>query len=273
MDLWVKLARVIPSLIHSLNEGEDGALHGAQHRWALCESVARAGTLGRIPGSRAIPAESPCPPAWAQDHPRVTLLFTCLQQTWAVGSGTFGSCSAPCAIQPRVSKGLKASPATSSSSAVELPNLTGLLVPLGHQHWEATLSCPVYRQHSTLRNTPREERGQQSARTPGFGAKLLTANTITTTQTNSTIWLHRGVHLTRIIWSYICVQAFPCSHAQGCFTFIFVLFCSALLGYALPSFTMCHLCRCCSCKVIMAAHQQQVLVTSKRKQRFEQMHA
>lgn len=113
--------------------------------------------MGRMPGSRAIPAESPCPPAWAQGHPRVTLLFTCLQQTWAVGSGTFGSCSAPCAVQPGVSKGLTASPATSSSSAVELPSLTWLLAPLGHQHWEATLSCPVYTQHSTLRNTPRED--------------------------------------------------------------------------------------------------------------------
>lgn len=222
-------------------------------------------TLGRIPGSRAIPAESPCPPAWAQG------MFTCLQQTWAVGSGTFGSCSAPWADEPGVSKGPRASSATSSSSAAELPSLTWLLGPLGHQHWEATLSCPVCTHHSTLRNTPREE-GQHSARTPGFWAKLLITNTIRTTQTNSTIWLHRGVHLTRIIWSHICVQAFPYSHAQGCFTFIFMLFCRAMLGYALPSFTMCHLCRHCSCKMIMAVHQQQVLVTSKRKQRSEQMH-
>lgn len=127
--------------------------------------------------------------------------------------------------------------------------------------------------HTAQHPQKHPQRAQHSAGTPAFWAKLLITNAITTTQTNSTIWLHHGVHLTRIIWSYICVQAFPYSHAQGCFTFIFMLFCNGLLGYALPSFTMCHLCRCCNSKVIMAAHQQQGLVTSKRKQRFEKMHA
>lgn len=89
--------------------------------------VGRAGTLGRIPGSRATLAESPCPSAWAQSHPNVALLFTCLQQTWTMESGTFGSCPAPCADEPGVSKGPTASSATSSSSAVELPSLTWVL--------------------------------------------------------------------------------------------------------------------------------------------------
>lgn len=152
MDMWVKVGGGLPSLMHSFPEGEDGAAHGAQHRLQMSSlwvsSQGRAGTLGRIPG------ENPWPSAWAQGHPNVALLFTCLQQTWTVGSETFGSCSSPCAEEPRVSKGLAASSATSSSSAVQLPSLTWLLAPLGHQNWEATLSCPVHTHHSTRRNTP-----------------------------------------------------------------------------------------------------------------------
>lgn len=119
-----------------------GLSTGLQMSSLRVSSQGRRGSMGRA-GTPGAPAESPCQSAWAQRHPNVALLFTRLQQTWTLGSGTFGSCSAPCADVPGVSKGLTASSATSSCSAVELPSLTWLPGPLGHQNWEATLSWPV----------------------------------------------------------------------------------------------------------------------------------
>lgn len=236
MDLWVKVEGVISSLVHSFPEEEDGAGHGAQHRAGDELSVNQSpGQHGQSRHTGKDPCGEPLPISLGTRPPQsgsgvhmfaanldcgvrdlwVMLCSMCRpaqrqQRADSVLCHQLLLCSG--ASQPHLAPGSSGTPQLGSN--LELPCL-----------------------HTAQHPQKHPQRGQHSARTPGSWAKLLITNTITTTQTNSTIWLHRGVHLTRIIWSYICVQAFHYSHAQGCFTFIFMLFCLVMLYLSLPSAT------------------------------------